>query len=232
MGRVLEVFETTFVDGPAAGHVHRMTETPEAWDVYAHRQAKGVVEIGPGRYGGHQESLWERFDYERVALSPYSAVYMLAGTPACMIGRVSFGGFYKGSEHGHVDNCVDRDHAHFWFPENWPGGRAPVRWTYRDRSEDRLAAQERFDQGESKTNDAHFISDSMGVELWVPECCVGPEGGALWWATQGVPPTPGAVIAAWRKMEAEFEAERDAILDARDALDELRFNVRAGALPG
>lgn len=125
-------------------------------------------------------------------------------------------------EYEPVSNCMDRNHAHFWFPENWPGGRAPVRWVYQDRSEKRQA----------NPKDAHFIKDFIAAEVWVDDCCVGPQGNNLWFTTQSVPPTPSATITLWRKFEAELQAERDEILDARDALDELRFNVRTGALPG
>lgn len=235
ISQVPQIFETTFIDGPAAGRVHRMTESPETWDVYAHRQSEGIVEIGPGRYGGHQESLWERFDYRRVDLTPDSAVYALVETPACMIRQDRYLGWDRGSEYDHVDNCVDCDHAHFWFPENWPGGRAPVRWTYKDRSDDRAAADRHNAAAktfEERVIPSFYIHDYMGIQLWVPECCVGPEGSTCWWATQGVPSTPTAVIAAWRKMEAEFEAERDAILNAADELEEMRFEVKSGALPG
>lgn len=116
-----------------------------------------------------------------------------------------------------TDGCSNPGHHDFWMPENWPGGRAPVRWTYHDRSADREAGNQ-------------YASDSMGVEVWVPDCCVDPEGGALWWASRGAPTTAPQRIACWLGMEAELLVERDQILDLRDSQDEAHW--LPGALPG
>lgn len=39
----------------------------------------------------------------------------------------------KGS-HVETFSCNDPSHDHFWWPENWPGGRAPARVEYMARS--------------------------------------------------------------------------------------------------
>jgi len=116
------------------------------------------------------------------------------------------------------EGCSNPKHHDFWMPENWPGGRAPVRWKYHDRSAEREAGN-------------HFAGDSIGVEVWVPDYCLGgPKDGGLWWASQGAPKTALDCIRVWRKLEAEIVAEREPILDRRDAQDEAHW--LPGAVPG
>lgn len=117
------------------------------------------------------------------------------------------------------EGCSNPKHHDFWMPENWPGGRAPVRWTYHDRSAEREAGNK-------------YAGDSMGVDVWVPECCEGPDPlcGQLWWASQGAPKTASDRVKVWLKLEAEMLAERDPILDLRDSQEEAHW--LPGAMPG
>lgn len=74
----VEVFETTFLDGPAAAKPHRLTAAPERWAVFAHRQAIGVVEVVlPALATPRQPELWTRFDYRRVDGGEGWATYRL-----------------------------------------------------------------------------------------------------------------------------------------------------------
>ncbi len=230
-----DIYLTTFFDGPAAARRdgHRMIAAPETWTVWAHRQAKGVIEISNDP---HQLDLWECFEYRRVELGRGYANYVLSSTPDCLIRN---GSVHSPEAFEEATNCIDPSHPHYWFPENWPGGRAPAKWTWKDRSAERAAADEKHEHlvllgRDVGPSDSMFIRDYAAVELWVPDICV-PESTfatALWSESGPQGPLNGDVVAFWVSAEKRLAAERDVILNARDALDELRLSPGVTVMPG
>jgi hypothetical protein len=67
-----------FTGGPLDGQTKRLSELPATLDVYRHRQATTVVEVGLGHMDiPRQPKLWERFDYDRVHIGDGWADYAL-----------------------------------------------------------------------------------------------------------------------------------------------------------
>jgi hypothetical protein len=132
--------------------------------------------------------------------------------------------------------CQDPTHDHFWHCENWAGDRAPVRWVYRDNTDKREAERARVEAGraagEPTASMEHYISDGISVQLWVPDFCV-PDNAEfasnLWWCStqamhykaqyDGPRATRASIwnVQFWIKQEASLLAEREPILDRRDA---------------
>jgi len=124
------------------------------------------------------------------------------------------------------------------MPENWPGGKAPVRWTYDDASDRRAAARAAYEQRAAdgikpNLNDEGFIYDSMGVECWVPEYAIAPDGGGqIWWSSFGVPSGAVTTIRQWIRLEAELCAELDPIIDRHNELAYFHADSGLMAVPG
>lgn len=130
------------------------------------------------------------------------------------------------------DRCANPLHHDFWHHDNWAFGRAPARWVHNDRSEDRRRERERYEREGGGCN-AQFITDSLSVELWVPDCCVPDDAFLatnLWYVGGGhVWNDASRNVEWWRREEAVLLAERDPILNLRESADEAHW--LAGAFP-
>lgn len=98
--------------------------------------------------------------------------------------------------------CLDRHHDCFWWPENWPGGRAPARWTV-----------EKWTGGWAAT-----------VRMWFP----GPNTDLRSKTMTGF--TALEAMRACPRLEKELERERAVKLERYTDLREAR--VSAFAVPG